>query len=298
MELKHLKSFHAVAALLHFSKAARRVGVTQPALSQHVAKLEAELGVKLFERDRRTVKLTPAGQTLRDETTEALAQLERALASARVVGGLREKTLKVGQVQYVSHAFLPGALDSLKKARPEVLVELLELPPREAIQAVRDGKIDVGFAMSPFPQSDDLVTREVVRGRWVVWVRTDHPFAALNEVPLQRLVEMPLVLFDRKLNPHTYDWLTQLFRTQAPKIQIAHHVQQPHHGVPMVLQGLGCFVVGSYVIQDAPRGAVAKPLSGFPNDVRIMAAWKPDGRMPLLKPFLAGLPKPAAPRKS
>ena len=76
MEFKHLKSFHAVSELLHFRRAAQRVGVTQPALSQHILKLEAELGVRLLERDRRTVKLTPAGQTLRDETASVLTQLE------------------------------------------------------------------------------------------------------------------------------------------------------------------------------------------------------------------------------
>ncbi len=291
MELKHLKSFHAVAQLLHFRKAAQVVGVTQPALSQHVARLERELGVKLFERDRRTVQLTPAGQALREETGAALEQIDRALASARQVGGLREKTLKVGQLQYISHAFLPSAIRSLKKARPEVLVELIEMRPVDAVAAVRDGWVDIGFGMSPLPRADDLVTREVVRGQWVVWMPSDHPLAALKEVPIERLGSEPLVLFERALNPNTYDHLMRLFEAAGRTVRVAHHVQQPQHGVPLVLQRLGLFVVGSYVIQDAPRGAVSRPLSGFPNDLRVTAVWRPDGRTALLRPFLAGLPR-------
>lgn len=291
MELKHLKSFHAVAELLHFRKAAQRVGVTQPALSQHVAKLEGELGVRLFDRDRRTVTLTEAGHTLRVETAAALEQIERALDSARVVGGLREKTIRVGQLQYISHAFLPPAIQSLKKARPEVLVELIEMPPTEVQAAVRDGVVDIGFGVSPMPRADDLVTREVMRGQWVAWMPSSHPLAALKEVPLDRLVQEPLMMFDRSINPHTYDTMMRLFSSTGRRVRVAHHVHQPHHGIPLVLQGLGCFVVGSYVIAEPPRGAVSRPLSGFSNDLRITAVWSPQGRTALLRPFLAGLPK-------
>lgn len=291
MELKHLRSFHAVSELLHFRRAAQRVGVTQPALSQHILKLEAELGVKLLERDRRTVKLTPAGQTLRDETASALMQLESALTAARRVGGLREKTLKVGQLQYNSHTFLPPAIQSLKRAKPDVLVELLEVPPSEVVAAVRDGWIDIGFGLTPMPRVDDLVTREVVRGHWAVWVAKDHPFAALDEVPLEALAREPLIMFSRAINPSSFDELMRLFSRTGQRPRQVLEISQPHHGVPMVLQGLGCFLVGSYVIQDAPRGAVMKRLGGFDNALRVTAVWRPEGRTALLRPFLAGLPR-------
>ncbi|MFT3710700.1 MAG: LysR family transcriptional regulator [Archangium sp.] len=288
MELKLLKSFHAVAELLHFRRAAQRIGVTQPALSQHVAKLESELGVQLFERDRRTVRLTAAGNTLRDETVTPLAQLDSALSATRRVGGLREKTLKIGQLQYISHAFLPPAINSLKRARPDVLAELIEMPPHDVVGAVRDGWIDIGFGLTPMPRTEDLVSRDVVKGSWVVWVPKKHPFAQLDHVPISRVIEEPIVLFERSINPHTYDWLIRLL---GPRARVAHHVQQPQHGVPHVLHGLGVFIVGSYVIQDRPRGVVSRPLSGFENSLRVTAVWRPDGRQSLLRPFLAGLPR-------
>lgn len=291
MELKLLKSFHAVAELLHFRKAAVRVGITQPALSQHIARLEAELGVPLFERDRRTVKLTSAGQTLRDETAGPLQQLESALESTKRVGGLREKTLKVGQLQYISHVFLPPAIQSLKRARPDVLVELVELPSNEIEAAVRDGRVDIGFGTIGLTHADDLVTREVVRGYWAVWVSKEHPFAQLDEVPLAQLAEQPLILFARAIAPNSYDFLTRLLERTGSRPRVMHHIHQPQHGVPLALQGLGVFVVGSYVIPDAPKGAVMKRISGFDNDLRVTAVWKPDGRTALLRPFLSGLPR-------
>lgn len=290
MELKLLKSFHAVAELLHFRRAADRVGLTQPALSQHIARLEADLGVRLFERDRRVVKLTLAGETLRDETQSPLQQLDHALESARRAGGLREKTLRVGQMHYISHTFLPPAIQSLQRARPDVLVELLEMPPAETPTAVREGRIDIGFGLSPTLRVDDLVKREVVRGHWAVWVPKGHAFAALRDVPLELLRREPLILFARDLNPHAYDFLTGLLTHGGVRPRVVHHIQQPHHGVPLVLQGLGCFVVGSYVI-DGARGAVMKRISGFDNDLRVTALWRPDGRTALLRPFLAGLPR-------
>lgn len=291
MELKLLQSFHAVADLLHFRRAAQRIGVTQPALSQHIAKLEGELGVQLFERDRRMVKLTSAGQTLREETAGPLQQLGAALESTKRVGGLLEKTLKVGQLQYISHVFLPPAIQSLKRARPEVLVELVEVPSNEIESAVRERRVDIGFGSIGMHRHDDLVTREVMRGFWAVWVAKDHPFAQLDEVPLQRLAEEPLILFARHIAPAAYDFLTRLLERTGSRPRVMHHIQQPQHGVPLALQGLGCFVVGSYVIPDAPRGAVMKRISGFDNDLRITAMWRPDGRASLLRPFLAGLPK-------
>ncbi len=292
MELKHLRSFHAVAELLHFGRAAERVGVTQPALSQHVMRLEAALGVRLFERDRRTVQLTPAGQTLRDETLGALAQLEEALASARRVGALRDNTLRVGQLQYISHVFLPPALQSLMQARPEVLVELVEMPPYEAVSSVRSGRVDIGFAAGPrLPRADDLVMREVMRGHWAVWVPQTHRFAALEEVPLDQLADEPLIVFERNVNQQLYDELLRLLSRAGRRPRIIHHVQQPQHGVPLVLQGLGCFLVGSYVIADAPRGAVMKRVAGFEAGLHITAVWRPGGRMSLLRPFLSGLPR-------
>src|SRR5688572_3557106 len=118
MQLKQLRSFLAVAETNSFRRAARQVGVTQPALSQHVAALEAELGVRLFERDRRRVAITPAGTALREGAAAGLAILDRAAELARRFGTASEKTVRVGALDYISHAFLPAAIMAVKRAMP------------------------------------------------------------------------------------------------------------------------------------------------------------------------------------
>jgi DNA-binding transcriptional LysR family regulator len=290
MQLKHLKSFLAVAATLNFRQAARQVGVTQPAVSQHIAQLERELGVKLFDRTRHWVSLTTAGEALRGGATEGLATIDRSIDLARKMGGLREKTVIVGQLDYISHAFLPQAITAVKKRMPEVLVELINLPPKEAVQAARDGRVDVGFGLGTIDEPD-LVHREVVRGRWVVWMPEAHPLTRLEAVPMAELARHPIIIFQRSINPLAYDALMARFAKAGAPLTVAHHVSQPQHGLPLVLQGVGVYLVGSYVFTERARGVVSRPITGFDTELKISAVWRAGHRTPALKTFLDGLPR-------
>lgn len=290
MQLKHLQSFLAVAKVLSFRRAARSAGVTQPALSQHVAQLERDLGVQVFERNRREVRLTPAGRALRDGATEGLAAIDRAADLARRLGGLREKTIVVGQLDYISHAFLPAAITAVKKRMPEVLVELINLTPREAVEATREGRVDVGFGLGVI-DAPELVQREVVRGRWVVWVPEAHPLAALDSVSMAQLAEYPVILFHRDINRDAWDGLMRTFERAGSPLRVAHQIAQPQHGLPLVLQGVGVYLVGSYVLTDRVRGVVSRPVTGFDAELRIVAVWKAGHRTAALKTFLDGLPR-------
>ncbi len=290
MQLKHLKSFLAVAQTLNFRQAARQVGVTQPAVSQHIAQLERELGVRLFDRTRHRVSLTTAGDALRSGASEGLATIDRALDLARRMGGLREKTVIVGQLDYISHAFLPQAITAVKKRMPEVLVELINMPPREAVQAAREGRVDVGFGLGAIDEPD-LVHREVVRGRWVVWVPEGHALSKLEHVPVAELAKHPIILFQRSINPPSYDALMTTFAKAGAPLTVAHHISQPQHGLPLVLQGVGVYLVGSYVFTERAKGVVSRPITGFDTELVISAVWRAGHRSPALKTFLDGLPR-------
>ncbi len=291
MQLKHLKSFLEVAQTLNFRRAARQLGFTQPALSQHIAALERELGVRLLDRTRQEVALTAAGVAMRDGAVEGLAVLERASDLARRLGGLREKTVIVGQLDYISHAFLPLAITAVKKRMPEVLIELINLSPREAVEATRAGRVDVGFGLGAI-DAPELVQREVVRGHWVVWMPEEHPLAKFEAVPLPKLGEHPIILFQRRLNPEAYDGLLRTFAGAGATVRVAHTIAQPQHGLPLVLQGVGVYLVGSYVFTDRVKGVVSRPLTGFDTSLVISAVWKAGRRTAALKTFLDGLPRP------
>lgn len=288
-ELKHVMSFLAVADATSFRAAARLAGVTQPALSQHVRQLEQALGVRLFDRDRRGVILTAAGEALRLGATTGLKQLTDAVDAARRMGGVREKTLIVGQLDYISHAFLPGAINAVKRKLPDVLVELVNMTPKAAVEAAKDGRVDIAFGIGPI-DAPELVQREVIRGRWVVWMPESHPLASRDEVPVSMLSAEPLILFRRDINPEVYDGLLVTFRKAGLNARVVHHTAQPQHGQPLVLQGVGLFIVGSYVLTGQTPGVVARPLSGFDTELRIVGAWRAGKRTPALRAFLEGLP--------
>ncbi len=297
MQLKHLKSFVAVADTLHFRRAAAALGVTQPALSAHIMKLERDVGARLLERGRRHVELTAAGQALLEGSRAPLVGLEGAAQAARELGEARRNTVVVGQVEYLSPAYMPAALKALKASFPRAVVETRELVPREALQALRAGSVDVAVTVSlgagdarGRERVEDLVVRKVRRGQIRVVLSRHHALARLNEVPLSALAEEELILFQRRINPPTYDWLIARCHEAGFTPRVTHHVSQPHHGPALAAQGVGVFLISSYLLDKLPRNAVSRPLAGFPATITLSAVWRPGACGPLLKAFLSGLP--------
>ena len=164
----------AVAHSLHFRKAAATLGITQPALSQHIAQLERDVGTPLLLRDRRSVELTASGEVLLDGARAAMTRLEEAADQARAIGEARRRTLVVGQLDYTSHAFLPRAIFQVKERFPDALVDTRDMNPDEAIIAVREGRIDLGISLRPV-DAPDLVLRDVLRGKWSLVMPKGHP---------------------------------------------------------------------------------------------------------------------------
>src|SRR5580704_4302871 len=152
MELRHLRYFTAVAEHLNFSEASRRIHVAQPSISQTVLDLEDELGVRLLFRDRRTVRLTAAGQTFRREALEILHRNEQAIhltkrASCGEIGQLR-----IGFFGSAVAAFLPALVQEYHRRFPDVELTLLELTNTRQLEAFDQGRLDIGFP-GPCPPS-------------------------------------------------------------------------------------------------------------------------------------------------
>src|SRR6516164_7440045 len=142
MELRHLRYFLAVAEELHFGRAAARLHISQPPLSQQIRRLEDELGARLFRRTKRRVELTPAGQAFLTEARQTLAQAERAVRAAQR-GELGE--LVVGYVTTASYEPLPDVIRGFRRRFPDVDLRLENLRSVQQRQALFDGRIDVGF---------------------------------------------------------------------------------------------------------------------------------------------------------
>src|ERR1700757_4336071 len=145
IELRHFRYFLAVAETLHFSKAAERLGMAQPPLSQQIRRLEELIGHRLFDRTTRGVKLTLAGQLLAERARSTLEKVDDDLAQVRRLGRGEEGTLTVGFSGSVMFTRLPAAIESYRRRYPKVELRLRELVTSAQIPALLDGTIDLAF---------------------------------------------------------------------------------------------------------------------------------------------------------
>jgi len=200
MELRHLRYFVAVAEELHFRRAAERLHVAQPAVSEQVRKLEQELGVKLFDRSQRSVELTVAGAALLDEARHVLRHAEVAQHAARNAGDHATTRLRIGYLPDSLPASVPRALRLLASSAPRVHVDLTTGPSLRLIDEVRERRLDAVITSLPAPTTGLRVT-PLQEQRAVVVVPATHTHAVASSIALERLAPDRLVVLPREANP-------------------------------------------------------------------------------------------------
>jgi DNA-binding transcriptional LysR family regulator len=299
MELRHLRSFLAVADTLHFRRAAEQIGLTQPGLSQQIAALEAELGAELFDRTRRRVEMTDAGKLLADRARRILGELSDALEEVRQLGKGAHQRLRLGSTDYINLPIIGPLLQELAARHPDVVVERRDLAPGEVPGALTERTLDVGFTHFPIVQPT-LAYRIVLEGHWVVVLRREHPLAAEESVPLRALAGEPIILFDRRINPRLHDALVARCESAGFSPRIVYSTTQVYAGLGLVAQGVGGFLIGSYVLRELPEGLVARRLDVPELRLQLCAVWRADDRTPAIRGFLEALrvvTRPPAVRK-
>ena len=204
MELRHLKYFVAVAEELHFRRAAERLYVAQPAVSEQIRKLEAELGVRLFDRTHRSVALTEPGKALLVEARRLLHLADAAqqvVRNVRAAGGAR---MRIGYVQDALPVFFPQALQHLASAAPRIEVSLEAGPALALIAAVRDRRLDAAVVGLPAPTKDLSVTT-LGEQPLIAAIPAADPRSRDGEITLEELAPERLVMLPRDANPALYD---------------------------------------------------------------------------------------------
>ncbi len=194
MELQQVRYVLAVAETLNFTRAAERCLVVQSALSHQIARLEQELGARLFERTSRRVRLTAAGEAFLPAARQCLEAAERAAAEvAAAVGEVRGR-LAVGLISTVTAVDIPVGLREFRGRHPQVRIGLRVGASKNLVEQVREGELDVAFLGLPTTFRPEGVTaRELARGRLVAAVAPDHPLASRGRVPLRELAAEPFV---------------------------------------------------------------------------------------------------------
>jgi DNA-binding transcriptional LysR family regulator len=231
VELRHLRYFVAVAEELHFRRAAERLYVAQPAVSEQIRKLEAELGVRLFDRTHRSVALTQAGSALLAEARRVLHQAEIAQRAARNAHESAGSKLRIGYVPDALPASVPRALQALASDVPNVTITLETGATHQLIQSVRDEQLDAVVVGLPAPAKGLHVT-SLGDQSLVAAIPTGDPKAFESDLTLERLAAKRLVMLPRDSNPALHDAIIALTRDAGSPPEL---VEAPEPRVEAVL---------------------------------------------------------------
>jgi DNA-binding transcriptional LysR family regulator len=211
MELRHLRYFVAVAEELHFRRAAERLHVAQPAVSEQIRKLESELGVQLFNRTQRSVCLTHSGQAMLGEARRVLRQAEVAQMAARNAADEAKSRLRVGYLSDSLPATVSRAMRMLTASAPAVQVDLETGPALGLIEAVRSDQLDAAVVALPAPTRGLRATPAGHEGV-VAALPVTHPLATGAPVPIERLAPERLVALPRNANPAFHNAIVSMCR--------------------------------------------------------------------------------------
>lgn len=285
MELRHLRYFVAVAEELHFGRAARRVHVAQPALSQQIQKLERELGVLLLARTRRRVALTEPGRAFLEEARRTLSNAEEAITAARRAAAGETGRLRIGYVEWAVDLFLPAVLRRYRERFPHVELEITEMHREPQREALIRGELDLGFFAAREVERE-FATELLAADPLVAVLPDSHPAARRRRVPLEALEDDAWVLFPRHLQT---EYLEIVLQACASAGFVPHVVQETGEFntlAALVSAGLGVSLL-PHVIASRPRSHVAvRSLTGTAPVLSHHAVWRRDSLSPAAGQFL------------
>ncbi|GGV10298.1 LysR family transcriptional regulator [Streptomyces spectabilis] len=238
MDLQQMRYVLAVAETASFTRAAERCHVVQSALSHQVARLEKELGARLFERTSRRVRLTAAGEAFLPAARQALDAAERARAEVAAATGEVRGTLTVGAIPTVTAVDLPAVLRDYRRRYPQVRISLRAGSSDQLVERVREGRLDAAFiGVPPGFRTQGVHDRELAHGRHVAVVAPDHPLAAHREVDLRLLADEVFVDFAEGSAARAQS--DQAFAAAGLRREVAFEVSGVELMSRMVRQGLG-----------------------------------------------------------
>lgn len=296
VELRHLRYFATVGDLLNFTKAAQKLRVAQPALSRQIRDLEDELGVQLFDRAQRAVKLTEAGSAF---FTEAKAVLERADEAVKLVRGVargERGEIHVGYAPSLTVELLPSALHSFHNVAPGVHVKLHDLSSEEMMRGVREGKLHLSLVAQPEADTLNGLKYEPLQSYPIcVGVPPNHRLARAKAVKLEQIASETLVGYSRAEYPEYHTMLKELFAQCDSKPRVI----EEHDSAPSLIAAAG--IGRGLVIGPACLGMLAgsklkfRPLAPAPPPVQLGAVYDSARMSGAAAKFLAAV-KAASPR--
>lgn len=197
MELSHLRCFLAVADTLHFSRAAEKLNLSQPALSTQIRRLEEYLGVRLFERSRQKTTLTYSGTVYREEAQQILAMANRSIHRARLACEGRIGLLRIGFISTAAAYVIPSLVSEFRRDFPDVELELRHHLTAEQVNLLNGNKIDIGFLRIPLPEQGELRTTPIHREPFKLFLPASHALSVQRDLTLRHLSGAEFVTYSK-----------------------------------------------------------------------------------------------------
>jgi DNA-binding transcriptional LysR family regulator len=271
MELRHLRYFVAVAEEGHITRAAERLGIQQPPLSQQIRALEAELNVQLFRRKPRGVELTQAGEALFAEAQAILRQIEHAVTATRRTARGEAGRIGLGFTSSASfHPFVPQAIRDYRETHPLVALSLEESGTGELVEALLAERLDAAFVRSPISTSasgpaEGIAVHSVLEEAMVAALPAGHALAAgpaARKLALAALAAETFILYRRPLGPGLYDAIIAACQRAGYSPNIGQEAPRMLATLSLVAAGLGVTLVPQSMRRLRVHGVVYQPLDG------------------------------------
>jgi len=287
MELRYLTAFITVAEELHFGRAAKRLQMAQPPLSQQIRRLEKELGVQLFERNTRSVRLTSAGESFLEPARTVLQNLNLARLAAKAAGRGEYGRVSVGFAGASSHETLPRLTRAIRASHPGIELALEgQTYANIAASRVADGSLDLGFVRLPVTPPG-IVTRVIGEEELLCALPLDHQLAQNQTIPIAALAEEPFVSFPAHSGSSLRDAAVRTCEAVGFTPRVVQEAPDSYTILALVAAGVGVTLTLTSCQHIQQTGLVYRPLAGTPIRLQSALAWRADNPSATLRTVLA-----------
>ncbi|MEM8895047.1 MAG: LysR family transcriptional regulator [Bacteroidota bacterium] len=285
IELRHLKYFIAVAEELHFRKAADRLFISQPGLSRQITQLEEMLGVTLFQRTKRSVRLTSAGVYLKDEAQSIVNRLEVTFDRLKTIERGEEGEVRIGFVGSAMQEVIPQSLLALNEVSPDIHTSLNEMTNWDQVDAIAHDKLDIGFVrLNHAPEGFEIKT--VYNDTFSLVLPSDHPLDEGSFKDLSQLKDEAFILFSSDYSYGYYEQIISLFEESGFSPRVSHRSVHANTIFRLVENKLGISIVPTTLQDGFSLNVKFIELKSMKRRAQLSAIWKTDNPNPALKRYL------------
>jgi DNA-binding transcriptional LysR family regulator len=265
MELRQIRSFLSIAETLHFGRSAELIHLSQPALSLQIRALEEEIGVRLFERNRRKTTLTAAGFAFRDNAAAALSHLEQAIRRARLAAKGKMGLLRIGFISTAGSEIVPDIVRQFRTLNPEVEFSLRNILTAEQVQMLETGSLDIGFLRLPIGGHSALDVVTVHHEPFVLVVPASHKLAKKKSVRLREVSGEDFVMYERNYAPGFHDLISGMLRDARIVPTVSQTAAEIPTLISLVASGMGITILPASAVKHSVSVVVCEILDRIPN---------------------------------